>query len=472
MAFIYWKEDSKPKEDKYAVINTNDNNTMKFYTAEELKVFQESGFVIDGLPKKLRLVQKNKNLHTAKKEKNDEFYTQLSDIEKELMNYDKELFKDKVIYCPTDVAYAQGRILPSEFVHYFQLNAKRLGFKRLVATCLADKVDNQDVIYNRYEFYRYLRPQCDPSKPSYNPAQQKYYSEDLPDEVEYYDGISGDKLSDANGFKIDTLRDALNKQMELNEEEYKYEQIKMKRMNESDHTYESKYVIRVTLSQCEADECGGYGSGDFRSKECTEILKNSDIVVTNPPFSIFREFMLWFLPYIAEKNILVIGSQNAITYKEIFPLIRDNKLWLGSPNKCTSFYFIDAINKSISKFRNVCWYTNLKHNKYYEDLFLYESYYEKDGVTPLRDSDSKYPKYDNYDAINIDKVKEIPRDYFGVMGVPITFLYVYNPNQFEIVGCSYDYGRPNGWSEDIDMSVSIDGKNIYKRILIQRQLQE
>ena len=106
MAFIYWKEDSKPKEDKYVVINTNDNNSMKFYTAEELRVFQESDFVIDGLPKKLKLVQKNENLTKAKKAKNDEFYTQLADIEKELMNYDKELFKDKVIYCPTDVAYA------------------------------------------------------------------------------------------------------------------------------------------------------------------------------------------------------------------------------------------------------------------------------------------------------------------------------------------------------------------------------
>ena len=380
-----------------------------------------------------------------------------------------------------------------------------MGFKRLVATCLAEKVDNQDVIYNRYDFYRYLRPQCDPSKPSYNPAQQKYFSDELPDEVEYYDGISGDKLYDTDGIKLDTLRDALNKQMELNEEEYKYEQIKMKRMNDSDHTYESKYVIRVTLSQCEPDEGGGYGSGDFRSKECTEILKNSDIVVTNPPFSLFRDFVKWLMNEKGDlKSCILVGNQNAITYKEIFPLIQENKLSTGYTGFVSDMYYsfpdifkddidiknIERAHKkgfkgNVTRLGNTCWFTTEKFKSFNEELFLYENYYEKDGVTPLKDSENKYPKYDNYDAIEVSKVKNIPKDYKGLIGVPITFLNNYNPDQFEIIGSynnsQYDKKLEEHYVLSKNIVIIIDGKEklwngpvinkkpLYKRIVIRRK---
>ncbi len=178
------------------------------------------------------------------------------------------------------------------------------------------------------------------------------------------------------------------------------------------------------------------GDGDFRSKESIELLKQADIVVTNPPFSLFREYVAQLIEY--DKKFLIIGSLNAITYKEIFPLIAQNKMWLGYGFRAGNAFFKTAHTKEFAKgvyneetglvkFRNVHWFTNLDHSKRHEKLILYKPYNE-----------TEYPKYDNYDVINVNKVAEIPFDYYGIMGVPITFLDKYNPDQFEIVAIRED----------------------------------
>jgi len=204
-------------------------------------------------------------------------------------------------------------------------------------------------------------------------------------------------------------------------------------------------------------------NGDFRSPECIEILKESDIVVTNPPFSLFREYVAQLDEY--NKKFIIIGSLNAITYKEIFKLIKENKLWLGHGFKGGNAYFKTPYDKNFAdgvyddktelvKFRNINWYTNLDISKRHEDLILYKTY-----------NKSEYLNYDNYDAINVDKTKNIPMDYRGIMGVPITFMDKYNPNQFEIIGKmattkvdEFNFGYPY-----------INGKKKYARILIKHK---
>lgn len=206
------------------------------------------------------------------------------------------------------------------------------------------------------------------------------------------------------------------------------------------------------------------GNGDFRSAECIELLKQADIVVTNPPFSLFREYVAQLMKY--DKKFLIIGNQNAITYKEIFSLIKENEMWLGTKSGDMSFrvpeyyearntrYWVDENNNKWRSLGNICWYTNLDHNKRHEDLILYKKY------TP-----EGYPKYDNYDAINVDKTSDIPMDYDGVMGVPITFLDKYNPEQFELVGIDrYVEDNPN-----FGHRFNINGKETYARILIKRK---
>ena len=189
-------------------------------------------------------------------------------------------------------------------------------------------------------------------------------------------------------------------------------------------------------------------NGDFHSLEYTAILQECDIVVTNPPFSLFRDFLAWILA--AEKQFLIIGSQNAFTYKEVFPLILDNKIWMGY-NMVKEFYQPDG---SIKKFGNICWFTNLPSMKRNEELVLVKKYNSID-----------YPKYDDYDAIEVSKVANIPMDYEGIMGVPITFLYKYNTNQFEIVGLmattavtDINFGYPY-----------VNGKKKFARVLIRRK---
>ena len=290
----------------------------------------------------------NRNLRTAKKSKKDEFYTQLTDIEKELKHYKKH-FKDKIVYCNCD----DPRI--SNFFHYFSYNFEYLGLKKLITVCYKNQ--------NRNLF-------------SQNNSEQAIY-------LEY----NGDK----------------NKNYIPDPEEI-----------------EIKYLK---------------GDGDFRSKESIELLKQADIVVTNPPFSLFRKFVAQLDKY--EKKFLIIGNINAITYKEIFPLIKENKLWLGAsihsgdrefavpddyPLKAAG-YRVDNKGKKFIRIKGVRWFTNLDNTNRNEELILYKQY-----------NPEEYPKYDNYNAINVDKTKEIPIDYEGVMGVPITFIDKYNPEQFELLG--------------------------------------
>ena len=296
----------------------------------------------------------NEYLHKAKREKNDEFYTQLSDIEKELKHY-KPHFQGKVVYCNCD----DPRV--SNFFLYFARNFEHLGLKRLIATCYK----NQDA-----------------GAFSKNQSERAIW-------LEY----TGDK----NGNNI------------LDDEE-------------------------IEIKQFEGD-------GDFRSQECIEILKQADIVVTNPPFSLFREYVNQLVEY--GKKFIIIGSLNAITYKEIFPLIKDNKLWLGHGFTGGNAYFKTPYPEGFAngvyneetglvKFRNVSWFTNLDIAKRHEDLILYRTYNPKD-----------FPTYDNFKAIEVAKTADIPMDYDGLMGVPISFLDKYNPDQFEIIGIDRPLGTSN-----------------------------
>jgi hypothetical protein len=211
------------------------------------------------------------------------------------------------------------------------------------------------------------------------------------------------------------------------------------------------------------------GDGDFRSQECIELLKQSDIVVTNPPFSLFREYVSQLIEF--DKKFIIVGSYNAITYKDIFKLIKDDKVWLGHGFKGGNAFFKtpDPENYSLGvydqesglvKFRNVTWYTNLDLKKRHEDLILYKNY-----------TLEEYPKYDNYDAINVDKTKEIPMDYDGYMGVPITFLDKYNPDQFEIIDGLNRYSILDGSTESTrgKYLAQVNGKPIFVRLIIRNR---
>lgn len=199
------------------------------------------------------------------------------------------------------------------------------------------------------------------------------------------------------------------------------------------------------------------GDGDFRSDECIELLKQADIVVTNPPFSLFREYVAQLMKY--DKKFVIVGHQNAIHYKEIFPLIKENKLWLGYGFKGGAAHFISKYQDTATagdhregmiRVSGVNWFTNLEIQKRHEDLILIKLYNSED-----------YPTYDNYDAINVDKTSDIPMDYEKIMGVPITYLDKYNPEQFEIIGTS-TMDMPKG-------APYVSGKRIYERILIRRR---
>ena len=310
---------------------------------------------------------KNNNLHTAKATKNDEFYTQLEDIENELKYY-KDYFKGKVVYCNCDGFLNEEK---SNFFVYFSLNYEFLGLKGLICT-------------------------------KYNPngKGRKY---------EYYGDLNGNNYPD--------------------EEE-------------------------IFTSDLEGD-------GDFRSEECIEILKKCDIVCTNPPFSLFRQYVAQLFEY--KKDFLIIGNVNAISYKEVFPLIKENKMWLGVSSFNKGMYFgvpddytyadtykfdRERNGKKVMRVSSICWFTNLDHKKPHEELVLYKKYNEEE-----------YPKYDNYDAIEVSKVTDIPMDYEGIMGVPITFLDKYCPTQFQII--KFRKGDDN-------KNLSVNGKCPYFRILIKR----
>lgn len=222
-------------------------------------------------------------------------------------------------------------------------------------------------------------------------------------------------------------------------------------------------------------------NGDFRSKECIDLLEGADILATNPPFSLFREYISILMKH--RKQFIVIGNMNAVTYKEVFPYIRNNQLWLGCRNLNRDMYFdvpddrkewllknkkegsaykiIDGV--VMGRLASACWFTNLDHAKRHELIDAPYSYSRKNELYP-----DLYPMFDHFPAINVDQVNQIPMDYDGVMGVPITYLGKHNPDQFEILGCTYSHGIPAGWPKDTNMQPIINGKSIYKRILIQK----
>ena len=295
----------------------------------------------------------SKNLHSAKINKRDEYYTQLKDIEDEVKHY-KDQFENKTILCNCDDPTI------SNFFHFFSHNFEHYKLKKLITTCY--KSQERDLFSEK------------------NSSSAIY--------LEYYGDKNGDKVPNPE---------------EIGIKKYK-------------------------------------GDGDFRSEECIELLKEADIVITNPPFSLFRPYFEQLISY--KKKFLILGHLGSIGYKEIFPHLQNNKVFLGTNNggdkwfRVNSEYttntqshekFIDG--KKYFKMRNIGWFTNLKVKKRNEKLILYKKYNKKD-----------YPHYDNYDAIEVSKVAEIPVDYDGIMGVPITFLNVYNPNQFEILGLSQKFG--------------------------------
>ena len=296
-------------------------------------------------------MSKNNNLLKAKKEANDEFYTQYEDIAKEVEHY-KEHLKGKVVYCNCDIPYF------SNFHKYFLDNFKELELKKLIVTGYVKNGNGKCSVYD------------------------------------------GEKATD-----YDLL-----------------------------------------------------GDGDFRGDECVDMLQKADVVITNPPFSLFREYVAQLIGH--SKNFLIVGNQNAITYKEVFSLIRNNKVWLGTKSGDMKFVvpshyelrntrsWLDENGVNWRSLGNACWFTsfNVRENDYLE---LTKEYNE-----------SEYLKYDNYDAINVDKTKDIPKDYYGVIGVPITFLDKHNQNQFEIVGFR---------KGDDGKDLRVDGKDKFYRVLIKRK---
>lgn len=317
----------------------------------------------------------NRLLQTARAAQKDEFYTQLSDIERELKHY-KDQFESKTVYCNCD----DPRV--SNFFHFFSYNFENFGLKRLIASC-------------------------------YKNQEMDLFSKNKSETAILLD-YSGDKnnnsVPDPTEIGIRNLK----------------------------------------------------GDGDFRNQESIEFLKQADIVVTNPPFSLFREYMSQLVQH--DKKFLVIGHQNAITYKEIFPLIMDNKIWLGHGFKGNAAHFISQYEDTATasdrregmiRVSGVQWFTNLDVSKRHEELILYKKY-----------TTAEYPKYDDFDAIEVGKTSEIPMDYDGIMGVPITFLNKYNPDQFEIVGNLGSYA-PDGYS--LASKIHINGQKIYKRIAIRNR---
>ena len=358
----------------------------------------------------------NSELSRANKNKNDEFYTSLSDIEKEVKYY-KDYFKDKIVFCNCDDPFE------SNFFKYFAMNFNFLGLKKLICTCYADS----PVVGEQLSLFDIKSLEIK------GKANQPYKIE-----ITEVDDANGDGAVD---------------------------------MSDVEYLLKNK---KNTLSLLKGD-------GDFRSKECIDLLKQSDIVVTNPPFSLFREYVSQLMEY--KKDFLIIGNVNAITYKEFFPLLRDNQVWMGAsihsgdrefrvPNSYpleASGCRIDEKGIKYIRVKGVRWFTNLDYKQRHEDLVLYKKYNE-----------DEYPKYDNYNAINVDKTTDIPCDYNKYMGVPITFMDKYNPDQFSMICLAAGNTRASApqeilnkigyhpHSEDRGGCGVINGKRCYARIIIQK----
>ena len=353
----------------------------------------------------------NKNLNAAKAAKLDDFYTQMTDIERELQHYWPH-FRGKVVFCNCDDPYE------SNFFKYFALHFNHLGLKKLICTCYnGSPVQGNELVIDFGDF------------------------SDTPKKVAYKVVIT--EVKDLNGDGAVDLSD-------------------VRYLLQND-----KNVISILKT------------GDFRDPECIELLKEADIVVTNPPFSLFREYIAQLMEY--GKKFLIIGNMNAIHYKEIFPLIKDNKIWTGykpfgggmnmiqisegfDPTK-TKSYTINERGQIIKNIMGCIWFTNLDIRKRHEDLDLVCKF-----------SPEEYPQYDNYNAIDVSRVQDIPFDYEGIMGVPDTILGQFNPDQFEIIGLGCgDLGKQAGVSKNYrgrtDLAYTKNGKSKcpYSRILIRNK---
>lgn len=318
------------------------------------------------------------SLQKAKQAKNDEFYTQLKDIENELKHY-KDQLRNKIIFCNCDDPFE------SNFFKYFAMNFKALGLKKLITTCYdPSPIANQEIQLSFFGENKEIKH----NNKNRNKIISKAYKIEL-DDISDIDGSGNINI-------LDTKEILLREKAKL------------------DNGGKSKILSYLK------------GDGDFRSDECIELLKKSDIVVTNPPFSLFREYVAQLIEY--NKKFLIIGNKNAISFKDIFLYFKHNKIWYGysSPNE-----FIlpgNIITKRINGLTR--WFTNLDTRKRHEELVLFKKY-----------NPEEYPKYANYDAIEVSRVTEIPEDYYGEMGVPITFLDKHNPEQFEIIGSSRNLGK-------------------------------
>ena len=343
----------------------------------------------------------NSNLHSSRADKTDEFYTQLPLIENELKHY-KAFFKGKVVLCNCDDPFE------SNFFKYFAMNFNSIGLKKLIVTCYA----TSPIVYTELNLF------------GEEIVMRKKVKTKKPYKIEITE------VTDENADGRVDLADV-------------------------------EYLLRNHKNALTKLE----GDGDFRSAECLEFLKQADIVVTNPPFSLFREYMAQLMEY--EKDFVIIGNQNAITYREIFPLIRDNKIWLGYNNghfwfkvpdtyevKETDFK-IDEKGQKWRRMGNICWFTNVDIEKRHEDMTIFRLY-----------SPDVYPKYDDYDAIEVSRTADIPCDYFGFIGVPITFMQYHNPNQFTIMGLDDHRVEWVGHGPDLN------GKTLYRRVIIRRKQQE
>jgi len=336
------KKKTKPAKSKKAGKSSRTSTTKPVRKSSNVKKTMKSKAVEGGK-------SKTSNLSAAKAAKEDEFYTQLSDIERELTNY-RDHFAGKVVYCNCDDPRVSG------FVHYFSHNFERLKLKKLIATCYKNA---QPDLFSQHDSERAVK-------------------------LVYTGDKNGSGVPDPSEFDVDLLE----------------------------------------------------GDGDFRSDESIALLKQADIVVTNPPFSLYREYVAQLVEH--DKKFILLGPQNAIKYKGLFPLLMDGRMWLGNRSGAMKFrvpndkekdgLIVDEDGNKWQNFGNICWFTNLDYPKRHEDLILYKTY-----------NANEYPKYDNFDAIEVSKVSDIPVDYDGVMGVPITFLDKHNPDQFEIVGVSQSW---------------------------------
>lgn len=347
----------------------------------------------------------NKNLNAAKVAKKDEFYTQLSDIERELQHYWQH-FRGKVVLCTCADPYE------SNFFKYFALRFNQLGLKKLICTCY----NGSPVTGNELAFHF------------------EGFDDEEPKKIAYKVEIT--EVKDENG----------DGAVDLSDVQYLLQN--------------DKNVLSILKT------------GDFRSQECIELLKEADIVVTNPPFSLFREYIGQLMEY--GKKFLIIGHQNAIHYKEVFPLIKDNLVWLGYGFKGAAGHFFSPYKdvatagdhrENMIRVSGVTWFTNLEIPKRHEMLDLVCRY-----------SPDEYPKYDNFDGIDVGKTVDIPFDYEGIMGVPDTMLYSFNPEQFEIIGLgngdlAKQVGIAKNYRGRTDLAFTKDGKQKcpYSRILIRNK---